>query len=103
MSIHRFANDVRSRIARADLRHAEFMKAAEHVPNEKVVASIPIDIRKVDAHREVTGGANGQIGQSAEVALPIVNPDSIRGLKIVADVKVRVAVAVDVTEHRREA
>src|SRR3954467_5545894 len=43
-----------------------------------------------------------KVGESTEITLPIVDPNTIGRLEIVADIEVRESVAVHVTEHRRE-
>src|SRR5436309_2502056 len=79
------------------------MMTAEHVAHKKIVQPIAVNIGEIDSHRIMTGAANGKLRQSAEVAMPVIDPDSIRGLKIVAHIDVRKAVAIEVVEHDREA
>ena len=75
------------------------MVAAEHVDHEKIIQAIPVDIREIDAHGEQTGFANGQRRCRPKPTLPIVEPDPVFGVKIIADVKIGKRVPVHVAEH----
>ncbi len=89
----------RGRIRGAALAQAKFMHPAEHVAHEDVVEAIAINVREIDAHRELAGRANPLIRERSKAARSIIDPDAIRGLEVVAHVNVRRAVAVDVAEN----
>src|SRR2546421_10092475 len=51
----------------------------------------------------MAGRADTHGGKGAKVALPVVNPNPIRGLKIIADINVRKSVSVHIAKHDRKA
>ena len=77
--------------------------AAEHVTDKEIVKTITVNVCKINSHGVMAGAADSQLRESAEMAPAIVDPDSIRTLKIVADIDVWKSVAVHVAEHDGEA
>ena len=73
--------------------------AAEHVADKEVIPPISIDICKIDAHRVMAGAANCQLRRRPEMSVAIIDPDAVGSLKIVADINVRSAVAIQIAEH----
>src|SRR5687767_14075832 len=79
---------------------AHRMIAREHVADEEVVVAITIDVGEIDAHGKAAGVAQSQRSHRAKTAVAIVDPDAVRRAEIIANIKVRRAVPVDVPEHR---
>ena len=90
------------RLAVAQLCVPQFVLAAEHVNDDEIIQAIAIQIRKIYSHREVTALSNGQAVDRAKDALPLVDPDPVGRLEVVAHVEIGPSVAVHVTEHRRQ-
>src|SRR5437667_11737641 len=79
------------------------MPHVQHVRREPIVKPIAVDVREVNRHGKGAGGANGWSWQRPEMGVTVIDPDSVGSLEIVADVKVRGAVAVQVAKRRAEA
>ena len=84
------------------LSFALLMVAAEHVNDNEVVVAVAVNVAEIDAHRKAAGVTHREVGLGAEVAVAIVDPDAIGREQVVANVNVRCAVAVHVSEHRRQ-
>ena len=76
---------------------------AQHVSNKKLIVPVAVEIGEVHPHGEQAGLAQRQSRHAPEMAATVVEPDAIFGLKIVADVNIRSAVFVQVTEYDRKA
>ena len=75
---------------------------AEHVHDKNVVIPIAIHIRDIDAHRGERCVAKGLHGRSAESSGAIPEPNAIGRGKVVADVDIGRAVAIEVANHHGE-
>ena len=75
---------------------------AQHFHGDEFQSAIPVDIRKIHAHRGVTQGRQNQGRSLAEMAAAIPQPQPVRRLKIVADIDIRSAVAIDVADLHRQ-
>src|SRR5207247_6500033 len=64
---------------------------------------VAIDVRKVHSHRKETGLPDGAPPDGAKSSLAVVDPDPIRRLKVITDVKVGRPVAIEISEHGGQA
>ena len=87
------------RLAVAQLGVPQNMLAAEHVNDDEFIEAIPIEIREIDPHREMTALADGQPIDGPEDALALVDPDSVGRLEVIANVEIGAAVSVHVPKH----
>src|SRR2546422_8652780 len=78
------------------------MIAAQHIQHEKIIEAIAVDVGKVNPHGIPAGLAQSQPSYGPKFSRTLIDPDPVRRIKIVADINVRLAVAVDVPEHHRE-
>ena len=90
------------RLTVAQLRVTQFVLAAEHVNDDEIIQAVAVQIRKIYSHREVTALPNGQAVDRAKDALPLVDPDPVGRLEVVAHIEIGPSVAVHVTEHGRQ-
>src|SRR5439155_15670209 len=97
------ANWSRRRRAVRNLHLPAYVRAAQHVCDKNLVVSIAIQISTVHPHGEQTRVAKRQRGSRVEMAPPIVKPNAVRRMKIVANVNIWSAVFVEITKHDREA
>ena len=79
--------------------HALTMSSIQHIRDEEIVVTVAIQVADIDGHREGWGGAQGHGVERSKVTRAVIDPDSIGALEIVADVKVRTAVAIEIAEQ----
>jgi len=84
---------------RVQLCHAEGMNGAEHVRDEEVLATVTVEVR---GHREEAGATQRLPSHQLKPPSAVVQPESIRGLEIVADVNVGKAILVEVPDAHRQ-
>ena len=102
-SIRENARQRQRRIPIALHVHAHRVIAAEHVHHEDVVEAIAVDVRHIDAHREMAALAKRQGWRSAKLSAALIEPDALRGIEVVADPDVRQAVLIQVAHHHAQA
>ena len=92
----------RTQFQQRPLSHAPRVIATQHVTHEKIQRAVQIHIRKIHRHRTGTHVPHRCRRRECEIPATIVEPQTIRRLKIVADIKIGRAIAVDVAELRRQ-
>ena len=95
------SDQLRQRRVRGDLGLAT-RSPTQHVRDEDVDLTVAIHIGKINRHRGVAGVAEGETGCRAKRPLPVIQPQEVGVLEIVADVQVRCAVTVHVGELGRQ-
>src|SRR5438093_9583574 len=60
--------------------------------------AVAINVREIDAHGIFACVAHGQSGDSAEPSLAVIDPNPVGGPIIIANIKVRESVAVEIAE-----
>ena len=86
----------------ANLQMALRVVATEHVQDKEFVESIAVEVGEINPHRKHAGLSQRQFGNRAKPAFAVVDPDAVFGGKIVADINVRRAVAIEVAKHHRQ-
>ncbi len=85
------------------LRVTDGMVAAEHVGDKEIVQPVTVDICKINPHRGEARLSHRQAWHRAKSAVAIIEPDSVRRVRVVTHVNVRRTVAVHVAKHDRQA
>jgi hypothetical protein len=70
--------------------------AAQHFHDKTIKPAVAVDVREVNSHGSIAHVSPGHAVHRPELAAPIVEPDPIRSLEIVANIDVRRSVPVDV-------
>src|SRR5437762_13583981 len=78
------------------------MFAAHHLDGQKIKEAVAIKIGEVHAHGRKALMAYSQARNGSKMAVPIVDPEAIHGLEVIADIDFRRAVAVYVTHLDRQ-
>src|SRR6266704_7190086 len=78
------------------------MLPAEHIPYKQIIEPIAIDVGDVYRHRRKRYLPHRQRGKRPKPPVPVVDPDSVASHEVVAHVQVRLAVVVEVAEHRAQ-
>src|SRR5438552_10350914 len=78
------------------------MISAQHLADKHVIQSITIDIRHVHSHRRSWDLSNGQAIDCPESTLPLIDPDPVRGPEVITYIQVRLAIVVEIMEHRTQ-
>src|SRR5262249_55791042 len=81
-----------------DLPFAELRIAALHVGHEEIQKTVPVDISKIHSHGAKADMTHCQRSERLEIAPAVIDPDPVCGPEVVADIKVRAAVAVQITK-----
>src|SRR5207249_6899998 len=76
--------------------------AARHVRHQKIVVSVAIDVCNISSHGEIAGGTQRRMVLGAKMPVTIVDPTAIRRKRIVANVNVRITIAVEVAKQHRQ-
>src|SRR5690348_1477838 len=78
------------------------MRAAHHVSDDEVIQAVAIEVGEIDRHREMRRAPQRLPRNRAEFTVTVAEPPAIRILEVVADINVRLAVAIDVANNRGE-
>src|SRR5207249_2689051 len=77
--------------------------AAQHVNRDEVQPPVAIDVSEIHSHGGVAHVAQGRAWHGAETAMTVVEPGTVGGLKIVADIDVRKAILVNIADLHGQA
>jgi hypothetical protein len=88
----------RGSIHRFELNDAHLVVHIQHVGQEEIIETVPVDICKIHGHRKGAGIAQSHRRDGAKAAPSIVQPNTIRSNEVIADVQVGRTVAVKVAK-----
>ena len=92
------ANGKRTRLKVEALRELPNVIPAEHINHEDIVEAITVDVGKVHAHGGKAELTKAQGRGGAEMAMAVIEPDTIGSLEIIADVNIRGAIAIQIAK-----
>src|SRR5438105_494738 len=72
--------------------------AAEHIQHNEIDATVPINIREIDAHRVFAGMTERQSVSGTKNSFAIVEPEPIRSPIIVANIQIRKAITIHIAK-----
>src|SRR5688572_19641428 len=90
------------RLLRIHLPFARRKGAAEHIEHENFRRAVEVQVGRIDTHGTGAGLPKGEGIGGAKFPLADVEPDSIRRPKVVADIKVRGEITIEVAEGGAE-
>ena len=76
--------------------------APMHLHGDKVEIPVAVEVREIHPHRRIAHRAQGPGIRCPKTPPAIAKPQAVRGLEVIADVNVRVSVAVDVPHLNRQ-
>ena len=87
-------------VGRGELHQSTRAPQTQHIRDKNFIEPVAVQIRDIDRHGEGAGVPQGQPGDGAKTAMAVVDPDSIRRMKIIADIQIRRVIVVEIPEHR---
>ena len=98
-----FADAQGSGLHVAHLGLAALVVPAQHIGEEEIEMAVPVRINKCHRHTGLTGVSQCQAPDGLEIALAVVDPDTVRAGEIVADVDVGIAIPIHILEPGSQA
>ena len=81
------------------LGHPKPVFPGQHVDDEEIVVSVPVDVGEINPHGRATGMAQLQRLQFPKLTPALIDPNAVRRGVVVADIEIGCSVTVDVAKH----